>query len=215
VRLGSFIRAYWPIVGVIAALTVLGATVALLSRHPVWQSTAEVLVQSERLPNGTAEPPDMTTEKNIALSQNVADRAASLTHSAPSDFDDGLDVGVKLDSHVLTISYEADSAQSAQVGASVFSRAYVDYRNDVAADAADSSDIPPMTELITPASRPSQAATAQVPLVLGLGAIVGVGLGLLVALAIDRLTGRIRSEEQVAQLAGVPVLGTVSGTHPA
>jgi hypothetical protein len=156
----------------------------------------------------------MVTEQNIALSQNVADRAAGLAHSVPSDFDDGLDVGVKLDSHVLKISYTAATAQSAWVGASVFSRAYIDYRNEVAADAAHRSDVPPMTELITPASPPSHPATVQLPLILGLSALVGVALGFLVALVIDRLTGRIRSEEQVAQLAGLPVLGIVSAAVP-
>jgi capsular polysaccharide biosynthesis protein len=213
VSFGSFIRAYWPTVAMITALTLAGAVVALMSRGPTWESKAQVLVQSERLPNGTAEPPDMLTEKTIALSQNVADRAAAMTRSAPSDFADGLDVAVKPDSHVLDISYRAGSAESAYVGASAFSRAYIDYRNQVAADAAGRTNVPHMTELITPASRPSGPATVKAPLILGLSALVGLALGFLVSVAIDRLTGRIRSEEQAAQLTRRPVLGTVSSAN--
>ncbi|MCU1584115.1 MAG: hypothetical protein JWM49_671 [Microbacteriaceae bacterium] len=58
-----------------------------------------------------------------------------------------------------------------------------------------------------PAQAPTQPSAPQLPIILGLGAIAGLALGLIVAILWARLDTGIRSASHVRRISGLPVLG--------
>jgi polysaccharide biosynthesis transport protein len=207
----SFLRAHLLLIAFITLLTVAGALAATHRQPSKYKATATVVVHAQLLPSGGIEPADMVTEKQIALSGNVARRAVDLLPKASSDLGSGLSVSVPVDSDVLNISYTASSPRSAFIGASVYTRAYVDYRNQIAtATSGRRANLHPVTQIITPVAQPTAPIAPRYPLFIGLSLVIGLGLGFATALARDRLTGRVRNAEQVQDLVGHPVLGRIS-----
>jgi Mrp family chromosome partitioning ATPase/capsular polysaccharide biosynthesis protein len=203
------------LIAFITLLTVAGALAATHRQPSKYKATAAVVVHAQLLPSGGIEPADMVTEKQIALSGNVARRAADLLPGPSNDIRAGLSVSVPIDSDVLNISYTSSSARSAFIGASVYTRAYVAYRNQIAsATSGAHSNLHPVTQVITPVAQPTAPIAPRYPLFIGLSLVIGLGLGFATALARDRLTGRVRNAEQIQDLVGHPVLGRISARAP-
>jgi hypothetical protein len=96
---------------------------------------------------GTAFPPEMRTEREIALLGEVVHRAAHRL-GLPADIAaQGLSVSVPIETDILNISYSASNAQDALAGAIAFTRAYITFRNSIGA---------PVAQLITPPTLPTQ-----------------------------------------------------------
>ncbi len=65
------------------------------------------------------------------------------------------------------------------------------------------------TDVAEPASLPRLPVKPNVPLNLGLGVLLGMGLGVTLAFLQEQLDDTVRDQEDVARLANAPVLGTV------
>jgi hypothetical protein len=151
----------------------------------------------------------MATEREIALSGNVEERALSRLSSPDETTSEGLDVDVPVDSNVLQISFAASDAEDAYIGASIFTQAYIDYRNELSASRRGTPPLP-VAEVITAAERPLDPVTKRYPLVISISALLGLGLALATAVVRERLTGRLRDRSRVQQLVGRPVLAELA-----
>lgn len=196
----GLLRTYaWLIVTATAVTLAVAAGVAA-SAQTTYTSSAQVVVKP--LPTaGTPIQPQMGTERAIALSGEVAERAAERLGTEPDTARDGLSVTVLLETTVLQISYTAASPEEAVEGARAFTNAYVDHRN--ATGAARTA------EMVTTPELPTRGSGANLLLVLGLGALAGVALGVGSAWLWDRTTDRLRDGAELEELTGVPVLGTL------
>jgi capsular polysaccharide biosynthesis protein len=208
-RQRGLVRSHWVLITLITLITVATALALAASRPAKYQATASVLVRSVSLPASTPQPPDMVNEKQIVLSGTVAERAAALLGESTNGIRSGLSVDVPVDSDVLEISYTASSPQAAFDAATAFTRAYVEYRHELAIEAAGGAKIPSPTQIVTEVSLPTDPVPTPYPLVVGVSLVVGLGLGLATALLVDTLSGRVRKISQMQDLVGYPVVGAV------
>jgi Mrp family chromosome partitioning ATPase len=102
---------------------------------------------------------------------------------------------------VLVFRYSASGSAAALAGASAFTRAYVDYRNTGRASK--------LAEVISPATVPTEPQQPNLPLVIGLGLILGLLLGIGFAFVWDRVRGRLLGATDVARQTGLPVLAEI------
>ena len=107
-------------------LLVLAGAYAYTALAPVrYLSEASVVVESQVSPNTTPIAPAMGTEKRVASSGVVIDRAAATLGLSPVELGRRISVGVPPDTHVLSIDCTAPSPQAAQRCAQVVADAYV------------------------------------------------------------------------------------------
>ena len=197
----GLLRTYTLLIVAVTVVTVVGALAVSLVRPAPYVSDARVVVQPERVRGGgTPLPPDMGTEREIAMSGTVAESAGDdlgLTAEAAAS---NLQVNVPVDTNVLEFSYSGDTAREAFEGARVFTEAYVDYRNVTRFDVA---------RIISPPSMPSSPSRPNLYLILALSLLVGLGLGVGIAYVWDRLSPRLRDIADVEAQTGLPVLASI------
>ena len=207
---GGLIRSNVVLLVVITRCAVAAALAVTISRPQVYESTAAVVVRGEQpASGGPLTQPAMATEREIALSGNVEERALSRLPSPDVATSEGLDVDVPVDSNVLEISYTAGTAEDAYIGASIFAQAYIDYRNELSASQRGTPPLP-IAEVITAADRPSDPVSKRYPLVILVSGLLGLVLAVATALVRERLAGRSRGSSRVQQLVGRPVLAEVA-----
>ena len=183
---------------ILAACMAGGAAAAAVTAKPLtYTSTAEVVVSPEET-GSTPLRPDMGTERAIAQSGVVLDRAATAVQTDPGNLQEGMSVSVVLESLVLRISYTGRTPSDALLGATALSDAYVDYRNGAATD--------DVVTLVTPPALPASGSRGNVPLIVVLGLMAGLALGVAAAWMWDRLSDRVRQAEELPQRTGVPLL---------
>ena len=186
----------------ILVATVLGLAAGLaysLSRPSVYTSTAKVLVASPTKQIASTTAISMPTEQEIVESDAVAQRAQARIDDAPEidSLLDRVEVSSPTESLVLYISYSAATAAEAQDGAQAFASSYISFsapKEDVDAD------------VIAPADLPTSPASPNQPLEAGIGAFLGLFIGVLLAFFRDRTDERIRRLSEVEAIFGVPVL---------
>jgi Mrp family chromosome partitioning ATPase len=196
----GFIWSHLWLVLLATSLTVGVAAVVASSRPDVYTSTAEVVLSPEKT-TGAPLRPDMGTERAIAQSGQVADRARASLADVDDTVSGTLSVEVLLEASVLRVSYSASTPHAAQLGASAYADAYVGYRNaTVVGDVAT---------LVTSAGLPSSAAESRLPLLLAVALLAGLTLGVGAAWTWDRLSDRVRTAAELEQRTGLPDLMSV------
>jgi polysaccharide biosynthesis transport protein len=197
----GLLRRHALLIITITLLTTAGAVGVSLTRPAPYVSVSRVVVDAERVKGGgTPLAPDMGTEREIALSGEVARTAGDDLGLAPDAASANLQVDVPVETNVLEFSYSADTGEQAFFGAQVFTQAYVDYRNGSRSSVA---------QIITPPSVPSEPTRPNLYLVLALSLLVGLGLGVAIAYAWDRLSRRLRDITDVESYTGLPVLAAI------
>jgi Mrp family chromosome partitioning ATPase len=197
----GLLRTYALLIAAVTVLTIAGAVAVSLTRPAPYVSDARVVVQPERVRGGgTPLPPDMGTEREIAVSGAVAQNAAEQLDRPIGVASDNLQVEVPVDTNVLEFSYSANSAEAALEGAQVFTQAYVEYRNGPRSVVA---------QIISPPSLPTEPSRPNLYLIIALGIMVGLGLGIAIAYAWDRLSPRLRDVADVEAQTGLPVLASI------
>jgi|Tabmets5t2r1_1033131.scaffolds.fasta_scaffold04442_3 polysaccharide biosynthesis transport protein len=199
-RPAGLLRTHALLIVAVTSLTMLAALGVSLTRPASYESVARVVVHAEQVDGGTPLPPDMGTEREIALSGDVAQEAGEELGLTPGTAQEHLQVDVPVDTNVLEFSYAADTGEEAFRGAQVFTEAYVDYRNSL--DTA-------VAQIITSPSIPSAPTRPNVYLVLALSLLMGLGLGVAIAYAWDRLAPRLRDLTDVEAQTGLPVLAAI------
>jgi Mrp family chromosome partitioning ATPase len=179
-------------------ITLAVAAAVATSSTVTYTSMAEVVVKP-RPTSGAPIEPQMGTERAIAQSGAVAERAAERLGERSAAAAAGLSVSVELETTVLDIEYTADTPEGALQGARAFTYAYLDFRN------GDGSVR--VAEVVTAPVLPAHGAGANLVMVLGLGAILGLALGVGAAWLWDRVTDWVRDADELEEQTGVPVLG--------
>jgi polysaccharide biosynthesis transport protein len=189
----------WPILAV-AVLTSLTAVWVLASQEPVYVSSGSVLVGPDRQ-DGTPILPEMGTEREIAMSAEVADRAAVSLAVPPTAASRNLEVTVPVDAQVVDLSYSASTPEAARAGAEAFTQAYVEYRN--------LNLERPLVRVISAPGLPVRPTRLNYAVAATIALLAGLGLGFAAALLWDRLRDRLRGCADAEHVTGAEILGSV------
>jgi capsular exopolysaccharide synthesis family protein len=196
---GIVLSYLWLIV-LVTALTAFAAAATVMARPKMYVGTAQVVVFADPT-QGAGAAPDMGTEREVANSGLVADAAAKSLGVGVGVATKGLSVSVPVDANVLQFKYSAADRVRALAGAAAFTDAYVDYRNK---DRASK-----LAQVISPATVPADPEKSNLPLIIGLGLVLGAMLGIGFAFVWDRARGRFRGAADVARQTGLTVLAQV------
>lgn len=199
------LRTFWLPILLVTALVVGSAAALVAARAPVYVATGAVLVNADRQ-GGAPLLPQMGTERAIATSAEIAERAADSLALPPATAARNLTVTVPVDATVLQLTYAAATPEGAQAGARAFIEAYVDYRNRERRR--------PLVQVIaepTPPLAPDPPDYA-VPLLIAL--VAGLGLGFVACVAWDQLRGRLRGPGDAARVTGCEVLAELPAGFP-
>jgi capsular exopolysaccharide synthesis family protein len=114
---------------------------------------------------------------------------------------------------VLDVSaVDTDPARAARI-ANAVARQVITVVEDLSPAVTDSDESAVEATLVTPARAPSSPTSPKVGLNMAAGAVLGLGLGVLLALALEALDTRVRRPEDVAELTRTPVVGSL-GVEP-
>ncbi|MFC5952188.1 hypothetical protein ACFQH9_28380 [Pseudonocardia lutea] len=176
---------------------------------PLYEATARVVV----LPlvsssNPPPQEPSMGTEKEIASSDLVVSTAARRLAVPLGELRQDLAVTVPVDTHVLEIACTREQPDAARECAQEVAEAFVTYK-----DTEPIPTLPERARVLTPAAAPSGPSSPKTGLNILIGLVVGGLLGLLVAMARDRLDHRIRGSDGL-EARGLNVLGEVPPLTP-
>jgi Mrp family chromosome partitioning ATPase len=199
-RSHGLVRTYVWLMIVCTALAVTPA-ILLTSSETSYESTAQVRVLPTVTESGSILAPSMPTEQEVARSGGVLTRAAARLGVDVAEIEESFEVTVPVDANVLDFTYTAATADKAVDGAREVSMSYVQQRNLT----SDTSQV----ELITPAPTPDEPVSPDYALIIGVALIGGLGIGFAAAFAWDRLSGRLRSTEDVEARTGLPVLASL------
>jgi Mrp family chromosome partitioning ATPase len=197
-RRRGLLRTHAWLVATATLVTLVVAGLMAATSPVTYTSTAEVVVKPQPTSGAPIEP-QMGTERAIAQSGAVAERAALRLGESAAEARAGLAVSVALETTVLEIQYTAGSARKALEGADAFTNAYLDFRN---------GDGPARVAVtVTDPVLPSHGNGANVAMILALAAMLGLGLGVGAAWLYDRISDRLRDADELEEQTGVPVLG--------
>jgi Mrp family chromosome partitioning ATPase len=197
----GIVRSYLWVIILVTLLTAGAAAATVMSRPQLYVGAAQVVVYPDAARGGGAVAPDMGTEREVANSGIVSTAAAKALGIGVTEATKALSVTVPVDAHVLQFKYSSANRSHALAGAAAFTTAYVDYRN------ADRKT--KLAEVISPATVPTEPEAANLPLIVGLGLVLGLMLGIGFAFVWDRARGRLRGAADITRQTGLPVLAQV------
>jgi polysaccharide biosynthesis transport protein len=185
--------------------TLVGIAGALIfaSRSAPYTSTAQVDVE----PNvgiGTPVVPNMATEEQVARSGVVLARTAHTLGVKPADLTKVLSTSVAGTANVLSIDCTMASPAAAQRCAAAATAAYIAFRNR-----SVGGHNPLHVTLVTDASLPTKPTGAGKPILLPLGAILGLAFGIGGAFIRDHFDNRVRDRADLERCIEAPVLAEV------
>jgi Mrp family chromosome partitioning ATPase len=200
-RSPNIILSYLWVIVAVTLLTAFAAAATMTSRPQLYVGTAQVVVYPDSNKDGVAAAPNMGTEREVANSGVVAAAAATAMGVDITTATEGLSVSVPVDADVLVFKYSGATSAQALTGAVAFTQAYVNYRN-LGRSAK-------LAEVISPATVPNVPERANLPLVMGLGLILGAMLGIGFAFVWDRVRGRLLDSGDVSRQTGLSVLAEI------
>ncbi len=126
----AVVRGRLRLVGLCVVLSLALGTLYVVTRAPVYQSTASVLVQNASTDPGVPpEVPDGATEVQVALSTEVLDDVATnLPEASRETLQDGLSVSVPGEGTVLEFTFTSADPVLAREAVRGYSQAYTEYR---------------------------------------------------------------------------------------
>jgi polysaccharide biosynthesis transport protein len=200
---------------VLVMLLTLGAAAFVSwSRTPTYDASADVTVQPRVFSPGTVpQAPDMGTEKAVATSTAVLERASRLLQVPVTELSHGLSVSVPLNTTILHVSYSSPSPGEAQRRAQAVASSYVVYwlaQQPLfkTTSRTPAADIVP-TAIISPAARPSSPSSPNHVVDMVIATIIGLMIAVGTAFIRDRLDDRLRSPHEFEDVGGGPVLAVI------
>jgi succinoglycan biosynthesis transport protein ExoP len=206
---------------VVACVVAAGLLAAL--KTPVYEARATLFVSS----GGASRDLDQTYEGGL-LAQQRARSYAELVSSprvaqavvedlglreSPAQVQRRLTASVPVDTVLIDVTASAASPQEAQALADAVTAQLPRFVDDL--ETAQDGRPPPVT--LSVASRPqlpTDPASPRAPVYLALGLLLGVALGVAAAVLRDALDDRVRTDEEAATTAGLPVLGSFVDPSP-
>jgi Mrp family chromosome partitioning ATPase/glycosyltransferase involved in cell wall biosynthesis/capsular polysaccharide biosynthesis protein len=215
------LRARVPWILLVTAVVVAATWIVAERQVARYVSTAEVNVETRVFPNTTPLPPNMATERQLVAAGVVLDQAAATLRRDPGELLSDLSITVPADTTFLDIACDAATPQQAQRCAGVVASAYVEYRHAAASGNGGQTDRPagttgqPAAEptldavLVSPPTLPDTPAGTPEVTLLGIGALLGLALGIGSAFLRDRFDDRVRGRADAEQHLGEPVVACV------
>lgn len=196
--LGSLAR-QWPLALLVAVPFVLGVTFYAESLAPQYDASAVVTFapRADRDPSADVVRLVLPKYAVYVTSNSTAQRVGRRLGRGPEDIRRGLDATIATDTANLTVTSRQSSAAAAAAVANALAQEAVLF---AAADPLLQASV------LTPAVPPGAPSAPARRLLEGAGALVGVVLATIVAVAVDRARPRIRSVADVGEYGGLPVL---------
>jgi len=112
--------------------------------------------------------------------------------------------------NVLQISATGTSAAQAEANANAVANAFIAY------DKSAANPVGPVTAHVLASASPATGTSALVHRMTfaGIGALIGLLLGYVLALAVGRRNRKLRLRDDIANAVGIPVLASVPAAHP-
>ncbi|MGY1673607.1 polysaccharide biosynthesis tyrosine autokinase [Geodermatophilus sp. SYSU D00710] len=191
-----------------------------------YESTAELYVSVttaqgvDDLANGARFTREqMASFASLALTPRVLERVAEEfdVSGGAERLEDRVSVEASDSTVVIALTVvDADPARAADLANAVADRT-ADAVEELAPRDPDDGSSTVRVEVVRPATAPASAASPDTVLNIAAGAVLGLTLGILLALARDAVDTRVRDADVLAELTTLPVLGTVgvwSGRQP-
>jgi polysaccharide biosynthesis transport protein len=203
----------WRRHGLWLVLTTLAGVIAvwlMFKGEPVhYSSTAQVDVESHVVPNAAPVTPNQATEKIVATSGVVVINAARTLGINAGLLAPHLSADVSSTSNIISINCSMPTPRAAQRCAAAAAGAYIDFRNLAASSKAVRAADPLQATLVTPADLPVKPAGTSKKLLLGLGAILGLLLGVGEIFVREAIDGRVRDRADLEEHLGAPAVAAI------
>jgi capsular polysaccharide biosynthesis protein len=199
----QIVRRHKIVVGIFTALGLLAGVGYATHNQPGLTSSALVV-----LPPSTH---DMATQVVVASSDRVLTGALRSIHPNTSLQALRANIQVKgLTFNVLSISAQGKTAAQAEGTANAVANSYVAYLRT-----ANSAPGRVQARRLEPATMATGSSlSSRLILMGGVGVFLGVLIGAIVALAIDRSDRRLRERDEIADAMRLPVLASIPVRHP-
>lgn len=197
----------WLVLALIAGIA--GAYLVNSARPVAYGSTAQVDVESNVVAQTTPVQPNMTTETQVATSGVVVTSTAHAVGMSTGDLQPHLSAKVSGTANILSITCTMPAPVAAQRCAGAAASAYIAFRNLASAAEPDRAHDPLHTTLVTAASLPAAPAGIGKPVLLPVGAVLGLLLGLGAVIVRDRFDDRVRDRGDLERCLDAPVVAEV------
>ena len=168
--------------------------------RPARYEATSTIAMTPKLEEGTFVSPDMldallgTYAQTAKSSVTIRRAEADLGRPLPGSVDTSTEAGTG----ILHIISQADDPEGAAVTARAVSSAFID-------SIAQGNPLEP--QVVDPAAPPSDPIQPRPPLIIGVGIILGLIAGALLAFTIEQFRRRIETTEDVAEFTPAPVVG--------
>lgn len=211
------IRRRWLLIAAFMAAGILAAIAVLAIVPPTYTAATRVLVSL----NNARTPAELEQGNNFVQARTrsyvVAARSPLVLNSVieqmrlpegPEELARKIEANAELNTVVITISVtDTSPARAASIAESLV-RNFIRSVEDIERP-EDSTGSLVKLSLIAPATEPTSPSAPNRTVVLAAGTLGGLGLGLIAALALNRLNLRFRSVDEVGRVTSLPVLGTL------
>lgn len=211
------VRAHWVAIVAFGLLGIMGGAAFALVSTPEYSAETELFV--------TAEAGDSTSDlaqgSNFSQQQArnysvVATREAVLApvivalglDMTPGQLARQVSASVPLNTSLISISVTDESPDRAAAIANAVARSLNDTVLELVPKRSDGTS-PIRMEAIQSATPPTDPSAPNVNMLIVLGLLLGLALGVAGAVLLELATGKVRTVEQVKQLAGLTIIGTV------
>jgi len=212
------VRRHKILVGLVTALGILAGAGYATTHPPMLTSSALVVLPPPSAQSAaaggtsnTGPDPYTATQEVIAGSNNVLEGA--LPHVRPAMTLNALRQEVQVGSltpYVISITAKSKVAANAETTANAVANSYVRYIGAAGSPVGRIS-----AQLLQPATTASGPTLLKSALVYGvIGAILGLLIGAIIAVARGRNDKRLRERDEIADSIGVPVLVSLPVSHP-
>jgi len=216
-RSAQILRRHKVLLGIVVILGALAGLVYAEANPAMLTSTALIILpQSEQAQQGAAVIVDgaadpYTLTQQVIITSNVVLRNA-LPHVRPATSVDKLrrdiSVGI-LTPYVISVTAKGNVASDAETTANAVARSYLNY---VGSTSSPIGRVP--AQVLEPATSATGAPLRPLLLDILAGAVAGLLIGGIIALALGRNDRRLRERNEIADSIGVPVLASVSVAQP-
>jgi tyrosine-protein kinase len=206
---------HWALIVLITDVVIAGAAIVSAMQAPIYKAQATVAVYPPSSAGMALQPFVLGTEKGIISSGAVLAIASQSLLIPQSKLQKGLSVTVPVDTDLLVISFSDPDPEVAQSAAEGIAQAYVIYRSPKAPPTDTGSTPTPspaqgvQAALITDAAPPTSPVSPNRLLIIAAGLILGLALGIGMALLRDMMDDGLRGALDLQGQADAPVLAQI------
>jgi tyrosine-protein kinase len=195
-------RRIWVVIVCIVAAT-LAAVALSLQAEKQYEATTALLLRSS-----TAFEPQRAVDTNLqllglpAIAERTADR---LTDVSDDEVEDAIEARQEGDADILKVSATASTPELAAQIANVYAQEFLVYRVAGSREELQTSQV----KVIEKATAPTSPVSPKPVRNTIFGALLGLVLGLGLALVLEQLDRRVKRQDDLAEASGLPLLASI------